>query len=158
FSVPIGPRLEVADHAFRFEVVDEAEVGGDLPGDGGDALHDVAGDGAPQADAVLLVDDVETVDAVHAAEVLGEKIAGAARGHDLARVALLEEIGKDDARADRVAHAFADDTVQKPHRLPTYRKSAVGSRLSAIGYRLSAIGYSAIGSSAIRLLGHRLVG
>jgi hypothetical protein len=125
-GVEVRPGLEVADHELGAEVADEVEIGLDVLGGAGEAREDVGPEGLSAADAVLLVDHVQAVDAVGPLEALAEEVARAAGGHDLDLVALSDEALEHDARAHRVAHAFAHDTVEDLHAAKDKRRGRGG--------------------------------
>jgi hypothetical protein len=115
-AVEVGPRLEVADHRLGLEPADQVEVRPMLPGRPERAAEHVRPQRLAAADAVLLEDHVQAVDAVDPLEALAEEVDRAPRGHDLDLVAGGDQVFEHDPRAHRVAHAFADHAVENSHR------------------------------------------
>jgi hypothetical protein len=69
---------------------------------------------------------VQAVDAVDPAKRLPRKSHRAPRGHDLDLVALRDQVLEHDARAHRVAHAFAHHTVEDLHAAEDKRRGRGG--------------------------------
>jgi hypothetical protein len=98
---------------------DGLEVESNVLRDAGGARKNVAPQGFSAAHAVLLVDHVQAVDAVHIVKALRQEVDCAARGHDLDGVSTSKQVLKNDARPHCVAHAFANDTVEDLHVAPS---------------------------------------
>ncbi len=117
-GVEVAPALEVADDHVGAEAVGDVEVRLDVAGPAaGDGALEVLEQRAEVFDLVVLGDDGEAPDLLHRqvlAGALGQVVVGAARDHHL-HVVVLHQLVEDDARADGVAHAFADDPVEDAH-------------------------------------------
>ena len=117
-AVEVAPALEVGDDDLGAEAIGDVEVGLDV-------LRPAAGEGALQVcqerleipHFVVFGDDGVAPDLLHRevlAGALGEIVVGAARDHHL-HVVGLDQLVEDDAGADGMAHALADDAVEDAH-------------------------------------------
>ena len=118
FGVEVAPGLEVADDQLRREGFEQIGVGAELSGQGQSASDDVGEQGLALVDAVVSGNDVQAVDAMDGAETARKEVGRARRGHHVHLVAGGYQMVEDDLRADRMAHAFTDDTVENLHTLP----------------------------------------
>jgi hypothetical protein len=110
----VGPGLEVADHDLCPEAPHQLEVGTDLRGQCRAAREHVGPKGRAAPHAIVLVDDVHAVDAMHPAaggERLAQELCRAPRGHDLHLVPRGEQMLEHDARTHRMPHALPDDAI-----------------------------------------------
>src|ERR1700682_1347899 len=117
-AAEIAPGLEVADHHVGLEVVGDVEIGLDvLRPAARDGALDVLEERLEVPHLVVFRHDGEAPDLLHRQMLAGplrQIVVGAARDHHL-DVVLLHQLVEDDARADGVAHALADDAVEDAH-------------------------------------------
>ncbi len=111
----VAPGLEVRDHHLGPERLGEVEPGLHVPRPAAErgAPH-VREHGPEVPDLVVLVDDREPPDPVHAEAIplAGLEVVVRAAGDDDLHVVAPREVVDDDPRADRVPHALADHAVE----------------------------------------------
>ncbi len=118
--VAVGPRFKVADHNLRLELADQGEVRSDILREPRRAMQQIAQHRFPETHAVLFVNHVEAVNAMHFGKMFGEKIGGTPGCHDLNFMPFTKKMLEHHARPNRMPHPLANDPVQDSHGLLLY--------------------------------------